>query len=47
MFQQFCPMLSEAIGSKNLSLDKLFRTPRNCKFQKFAGGAFHSHESHL
>ena len=33
MFQQFSPRLSEAIGSKILSLDKLFRTPRNCKFQ--------------
>ena len=42
MSQQF-----EAIGSKILSLDKLFRTPRNCKFQNFAAGAFHSHISHL
>ena len=47
MSQQFCPRLSEAIGSKVLSLDKLFRTPRNSKFQNFAAGAFHSHISHL
>ena len=47
MSQQFCPRLSEAIGSKILSLDKLFRTPRNSKFQNFAAGAFHSHVSHL
>ena len=40
MSQQFCPRLSEAIGSKILSLDKLFRTPGNCKFQNFAAGAF-------
>ena len=33
MYQQFCPKLSEAIGSKILSLDKLFPTPRNFKFQ--------------
>ena len=45
--QQFCPRLSEAIGSKILSLDKLFRTPRNSKFQNFAAEAFHSHISHL
>ena len=46
MSQQFCPRLSEAISSKILSLDKLFRTPRNAKFQNFAAGAFHSHTSH-
>ena len=39
--------MSEAIGSKIISLDKLFRTPRNFKFQNFADGAFHSHISHL
>ena len=27
MSQQFCPRLSEAIGSKILSLDKLFLVP--------------------
>ena len=47
MSQQFCPRLSEAIGSKILSLDKLFRTPRNCKFQNLAAVAFHSHISIL
>ena len=47
MSQQFCSRLSEAIGSKLLSLDKLFRTPRNSKFQNFAAGAFHSHIYHL
>ena len=48
MSQQFCPRLSEAIGSKILILspDKLFCTPRNSKFQNFAAGAFHSHISH-
>ena len=43
MSQQFCPKLSEAIGSKILSLDKLFRTPRNSKFQNFGAGGFHSY----
>ena len=47
MSQQFCPGLPEAIGSKVLSLDKLFCTPGNSKFQNFAAGAFHSHISHL
>ena len=47
MSQQFCPRLSEAIGSKILSPNKLFRTPRNCKFQNFAAGASHSHKSYL
>ena len=47
MSQQFCPRLSEAIGSKILSLDKLFRTPRNSEFQNFAAGAFRSHISYL
>ena len=47
MPQQSCPRLSEAIGSKILSLDKLFRTPRNFKFENFAAGAFHSHISYL
>ena len=47
MSQQLCPRLSEAIGSKILSLDKLYRTPKNSKFQNFAAGAFHSHISHL
>ena len=47
MSQQFCPRLSEAISSQLLSLDKLFRPPRNCKFENFAAGAFHSHISHL
>ena len=47
MSQQFCPRLSEAIGSKILSLDKLFRTPRNSKFQNFAAAAFHSRISRL
>ena len=47
MSQQFCPRSSEAIGSKLLSLDKLFRTPRNSKFRNFAAGAFHSHISYL
>ena len=47
MSQQFCPRLSEAIGSKILSADKLFHTPRNSKFQNFAAEAFHSHISHL
>ena len=47
MSQQFCTRLSEAIGSKILSLDKLFRTSGNSKFQNFAAGAFHSHTSHL
>ena len=46
MSQQFCPRLSEAIGSKVLSLDKLFRTPRISNFQNFAAGAFYSHISH-
>ena len=47
MSQQFCPRLSDAIGSKILSLDKLFRTPRYSKFQNFAARAFHSHISYL
>ena len=47
MSQQFCTRLPEVIGSKILSLDKLFRTPRNSKFENFAAGAFHSHISHL
>ena len=47
MSQEFCPRLSEAIGSIILSLDKLFRAPRNSKSQNFAAGAFHSHISHL
>ena len=47
MSQQFCPRLSEAIGSKILSVDKLFCTPRNFKFQIFAARAFHSHISYL
>ena len=33
MSQQFCPRLSEAIGSKILSLQKLFCILRNSKFQ--------------
>ena len=33
MSQQFCPILSEAIGSKIFSLDKLFRTPRILNFR--------------
>ena len=47
MSQQFCPRLSEAISSKISSLDKLFRTSRNSKFQDFAAGVFHSHISYL
>ena len=47
MSQQFCPRLSEAIGSKILSLDKLFPTPRNSKSQNFEAGAFRSHISYL
>ena len=47
MSQQFCPKLSEAIGSKILSLDKLFPTPRNTKSQNFEAGAFHSHIYYL
>ena len=38
--QQFCPRLSETIGSKILSLEQLFHTPSNFKFQNFAAGAF-------
>ena len=40
MSQQFCPRLSEAIGSKILSLDQLFHTRSNFTFQNFASGAF-------
>ena len=40
MSQQFCPKFSEEICSKILSLDKLFRTPRNSKFQNFPAGAY-------
>ena len=47
MSQQFCPRLSEAIGSKILSLDRLFGTPSNFRLQNFAFGAFHSHISYL
>ena len=47
MSQQFCPRLSEAIGSKKLSLDKLFPTPRKSKSQNFEARAFHSHISYL
>ena len=47
MSQQFCPRISEAIGSKIFSLDTLFRTPRNSKFQNFAAGEFHSHIAHF
>ena len=39
--------MSEVIGSKILSLDKLFCTLRNFKFQNFAALAFHSRISHL
>ena len=44
--QFFCPRLSEAIGSKILSLDQLFHTPSNFKFQNFVSGAFRSHISY-
>ena len=47
MFQQFCPRLSEAFGSKIFSLDKLFPTPKNSKSQNFEDGAFHAHISCL
>ena len=47
MSQQFCLRLSEAIGSKILSLDKLFHAPSNSKFQNFAAEAFDSHISYL
>ena len=47
MSQQFCPRLSEGIGSKILSLGKLFYTPSNSKFRNFAAAAFHSHISYL
>ena len=47
MSQQFCPRLSEAIDLKILSLDQLFHTPSNSKFQNFAVGEFHSHISYL
>ena len=47
MSQQFCPRLSEAICSKIVSLDQLFHTPSNCKFQNFAAEAFHWHLSYL
>ena len=30
----------EAIGSKILSLNQLFHTPNNFKFEQFAAGAF-------
>ena len=33
MSQQFCPRLSEAIGSKVLSLDQLFHTRSNLDFR--------------
>ena len=39
--------MSEAIGSKMLSLEQLFHTPSNFKFQNFAAGAFNSHTSYL
>ena len=47
MSQQFCPRLSEAVGSKILSLDQLFHTRSNFKFQNFASEAFCSHISYL
>ena len=47
MCQQFCPKLSEAIGSKILSPDQLLHITCNFKFQNFAAGAFHSHTSYL
>ena len=47
MFQEFCPRLSEAIGSKILSLDQPFHTPSNFKFQNVPAGALHLHIFYL
>ena len=47
MYSCMALQLFEAIGSKILSLDKLFPTPRNSKSQNFEAGAFHSHISYL
>ena len=43
MSQQFCPKLSEAFGSKILSLDQQFHTLAIFKFQNFPAGAIYSH----
>ena len=41
------PLSSDPTAPKIWNVHKLFRTPRNCKFQNFAAGAFHSHISYL
>ena len=47
MSQHFYPRLSEAIGSKTLSLDQLINTPSTSNFQHFAAGVFLSHISYF
>ena len=45
MSQQLCKDFLRQLVQK--SLDQLFHTPSNFKFQNFAAGAFHSHLSYL